>query len=72
MMDKNYDLVVIGTGVATTKIAQACCGAGWYVPIVDRRPYVNRRAMMCGPTRNHRRFPTHARCDCRRQRTHII
>jgi glutathione reductase (NADPH) len=38
-MDKSYDLVVIGTGVAATKIAQSCRNAGWHVAIVDRRPY---------------------------------
>lgn len=34
-----YDLIVIGTGVAATTIAEKCRGAGWRVAIVDRRPY---------------------------------
>src|SRR5579875_3538187 len=34
-----YDLLVIGTGVAATTIAEKCRGAGWHVAIVDRRPY---------------------------------
>lgn len=38
-MAKRYDLVVIGTGVAATKIAQSCRNGGWHVAIVDRRPY---------------------------------
>jgi glutathione reductase (NADPH) len=38
-MAKKYDLIVIGTGVAATKIAQSCRTAGWRVAIVDRRPY---------------------------------
>jgi glutathione reductase (NADPH) len=38
-MAKKYDLVVIGTGAAATKIAQSCRKAGWHVAIVDRRPY---------------------------------
>jgi glutathione reductase (NADPH) len=38
-MVEKYDLVVIGTGVAATKIAGACRQAGWRVAIVDRRPY---------------------------------
>ena len=38
-MADSYDLVVIGTGVAATKIAETCRQAGWRVAIVDRRPY---------------------------------
>jgi glutathione reductase (NADPH) len=34
-----YDLVVIGTGVAATKIAETCRQTGWRVAIIDRRPY---------------------------------
>jgi pyruvate/2-oxoglutarate dehydrogenase complex dihydrolipoamide dehydrogenase (E3) component len=39
IMGKRYDLIVIGTGVAATKIAQSCRNGGWHVAIVDRRPY---------------------------------
>jgi glutathione reductase (NADPH) len=38
-MTNMYDLIVIGTGVAATKIAETCRQAGWHVAIVDRRPY---------------------------------
>src|SRR3546814_747175 len=38
-MAEAYDLIVIGTGVAATTIAERCHGAGWRVAIVDREPY---------------------------------
>src|ERR1051325_467179 len=38
-MTKQYDLIVIGTGVAATKIAQTCRKEGWRVAIIDRRPF---------------------------------
>ncbi len=38
-MAEQYDLIVIGTGVAATKIAQTCRKQGWRVAIVDRRPF---------------------------------
>ncbi len=34
-----YDLIVIGTGVAASKIADRCRQADWRVAVVDRRPY---------------------------------
>ena len=37
-MDKRYDLVVIGTGVAS-KAASRCREAGWTVAVVDSRPF---------------------------------
>ena len=37
-MDKNYDLVVVGTGVAS-KAAGRCRAAGWSVAVVDSRPF---------------------------------
>jgi glutathione reductase (NADPH) len=37
-MEKRYDLVVIGTGVAS-KAASRCRAAGWSVAIVDSRPF---------------------------------
>ncbi|KAF2990042.1 NAD(P)/FAD-dependent oxidoreductase [Methylocystis sp. MJC1] len=38
-MASTYDLIVIGTGVAATGIAQQCRSVGWRVAIVDRRPF---------------------------------
>lgn len=38
-MAEKYDLVVIGTGVAATTVAQTCRKQGWRVAIVDRRPF---------------------------------
>jgi glutathione reductase (NADPH) len=37
-MDKRYDLIVIGTGVAS-KAASRCRAAGWTVAVVDSRPF---------------------------------
>jgi glutathione reductase (NADPH) len=37
-MDRTYDLVVIGTGVAS-KAAARCRAAGWSVAVVDSRPF---------------------------------
>lgn len=38
-MGKNYDLVVLGTGVAATTAAFRCRSAGWRVAIVDHLPF---------------------------------
>jgi len=37
-MDKQYDLVVVGTGV-TSAVASRCREAGWSVAVVDRQPF---------------------------------
>src|SRR5438132_11371449 len=37
-MDKNFDLVIIGTGAAGATAAYKCRDAGWEVAIVDSRP----------------------------------
>jgi glutathione reductase (NADPH) len=37
-MDKQYDLVVVGTGI-TSAVASRCREAGWTVAVVDRRPF---------------------------------
>src|SRR5499433_1251024 len=37
-MDKQYDLVVVGTGV-TSAVATRCREAGWSVAVVDRQPF---------------------------------
>jgi glutathione reductase (NADPH) len=37
-MERNYDLVVIGTGIASA-VASRCREAGWSVAVVDSRPF---------------------------------
>ena len=37
-MDRQYDLVVVGTGV-TSAVASRCRVAGWTVAVVDRQPF---------------------------------
>ncbi|HYV68082.1 MAG TPA: NAD(P)/FAD-dependent oxidoreductase, partial [Myxococcales bacterium] len=37
-MDKQYDLVVVGTGIASA-VASRCREAGWSVAVVDRQPF---------------------------------
>src|SRR5512141_2186778 len=37
-MDKQYDLVVVGSGV-TSAVASRCREAGWTVAVVDSRPF---------------------------------
>src|SRR5215218_5159365 len=36
---KNFDLIVIGTGVAASTVAHKCRSAGWKVAIIDSRPF---------------------------------
>lgn len=38
-MDKRYDLIVIGSGVAASAAASHCREAGWRVAIIDRLPF---------------------------------
>jgi glutathione reductase (NADPH) len=38
VMDRQYDLVVVGTGV-TSAVASRCRAAGWTVAVVDSRPF---------------------------------
>src|SRR5262244_2207633 len=38
-MEKNFDLIVIGTGAAGSPVAHKCRQAGWNVAIVDSRPF---------------------------------
>ena len=38
-MDRNFDLVIIGTGAAGATAAYKCREAGWQVAIVDSRPF---------------------------------
>src|SRR5262244_3327287 len=37
-MDKQYDLVVVGTGI-TSAVATRCREAGWSVAVIDRQPF---------------------------------
>ncbi|MGH6898016.1 MAG: dihydrolipoyl dehydrogenase family protein [Geminicoccaceae bacterium] len=38
-MERTFDLVVVGTGVAASTVAGRCRAAGWSVAIVDELPY---------------------------------
>src|SRR5712692_2905841 len=38
-MNKNFDLVALGTGSAASTVASKCRAAGWQVAIVDWRPF---------------------------------
>jgi len=38
-MERQFDLIVIGTGVAGSPVAHRCREAGWNVAIVDSRPF---------------------------------
>ncbi len=49
-MEKEYDLVVIGTGDAGFTVASECREAGWKVAIVDKRPFGGTCALRgCNP-----------------------
>lgn len=37
--DNNFDVVVIGTGVAASTVAHKCRSAGWKVAVIDSRPF---------------------------------
>lgn len=38
-MERIYDLLVIGTGVSGSTVANSCTNAGWKVAIADNRPF---------------------------------
>src|SRR5215467_9218398 len=38
-MEKQFDLVVLGTGAAASTVAFACRDAGWQVAIIDSLPF---------------------------------
>jgi glutathione reductase (NADPH) len=49
MVDRRYDLVVVGTGVASA-VASRCRAAGWSVAVVDSRPFGGTCALRgCNP-----------------------
>jgi glutathione reductase (NADPH) len=49
MVDRQYDLVVVGTGVASA-VASRCRAAGWSVVVVDSRPFGGTCALRgCNP-----------------------
>jgi glutathione reductase (NADPH) len=55
-MDRSFDLVVIGTGVAATTVAYACRAAGWSVAIIDELPFGGTCALRgCDPKKVLRR-----------------
>jgi glutathione reductase (NADPH) len=37
--DNNFDIIVIGTGVAASTVAHKCCSEGWKVAVIDSRPF---------------------------------
>src|ERR687891_1351289 len=39
LMEKKFDLIVIGTGAAGATAAHKCRKAGWEVAIIDSRPF---------------------------------
>lgn len=38
-MNKNYNIVIIGTGTAAATVAYECRAAGWQVALIDSRPF---------------------------------
>lgn len=57
-MEQAFDLVVIGTGVAASTVAQRCRAAGWTVAIIDEQPYGGTCALRgCDPKKLLRRGP---------------
>ena len=55
-MDRSFDLVVIGTGVAATTVATRCRAAGWSVAIMDELPFGGTCALRgCDPKKVLRR-----------------
>ncbi len=54
--EKNYDLIVIGAGMAGNAAANKCASAGWRVAIVDELPYGGTCALRgCDPKKILRR-----------------
>jgi glutathione reductase (NADPH) len=55
-MDRSFDLVVIGTGVAAATVASRCRAAGWSVAIMDELPFGGTCALRgCDPKKVLRR-----------------
>jgi glutathione reductase (NADPH) len=55
-MDRSFDLVVIGTGVAGSTVAHTCRAAGWSVAIIDELPFGGTCALRgCDPKKVLRR-----------------
>ncbi len=55
-MTKNYDLIVIGAGMAGVAAANKCADHGWNVAIVDALPYGGTCALRgCDPKKILRR-----------------
>lgn len=49
-MEKPYDLLVIGTGSAASRVSGECRAAGWTVAVVDSRPFGGTCALRgCAP-----------------------
>jgi len=67
-MNKQFDLIAIGTGSAASSVASRCRAAGWQVAVIDSRPFGGTCALRgCDPKkvlvwrrRGRRLGPSHA------------
>ena len=60
-MNRDFDLIVIGTGPAGSAAAHKCRKAGWEVAIIDSRPYGGTCALRgCDPKKGARSARTPA------------
>lgn len=51
-MTQNFDLIVLGVGMAAVSAANKCAAAGWSVAVVDELPYGGTCALRgCDPKR---------------------
>ena len=56
MSTRNFDLIVLGVGMAAVNAANKCASAGWSVAVVDELPYGGTCALRgCDPKKMLRR-----------------
>ncbi len=61
MVEKQYDLVVIGTGSGAGVAASRCRRAGWTVAVIDSRPFGGTCVLRgCHPKKMLFAYPTSA------------